>query len=371
MKKGINLFGYFPYAFGIAQGARNMGHALKQSDIKSTLVCAHLPNTKQTDTSLINYYVKSAEDIKFNTNIFFMNARDLLNTDFGDIKNNRYNIGFWNWELNEFPKDFIPALDLVDEVWVPSNFTKDSLDRLNKKPIKTIPIPVIVRPDLSITRESIGIPASAFAFYTMFDFNSAVERKNPEGVIKAFKKSFDKDSQEVILIIKMSSSFVNNRLEYNKVIAEIGDSSNIYVIDQELSKDEVDTIVNLCDCFVSLHRAEGYGLGPAEAMAMGKPVIATNWSSTTDFMNHKNSMLVDYDLIKVYGQMFTDLLKQSHQVWADPDIDHAAYYMQKIVADDSYRKSLAFEAKDTIEKFFSERPVVDKIKNRLGKLSLL
>ncbi len=130
----------------------------------------------------------------------------------------------------------------------------------------------------------------------------------------------------------------------------------------------MDALLNLTDSFISLHRSEGFGLGLAEAMYLEKPVIGTNWSGNTDFMRPDNSCLVDYELVKVgadYGPY------KAYQVWADPDIDHAVYYMKKLIKEGKWRNDLAARGALTIHKEFSPGNIGRIMKDRLKRLMLV
>jgi glycosyltransferase involved in cell wall biosynthesis len=123
-----------------------------------------------------------------------------------------------------------------------------------------------------------------------------------------------------------------------------------------------------CDCFVSLHRSEGFGLGLAEAMYQGKPVIGTDWSGNTDFMNAENSCPVRYSLERL-DQSFGPYSKG--QTWAEPDSDHAAWFMRRLVEDDSYRRRIAAAGQETIRSDYSPRAVGRRYLERLALISRL
>ena len=62
------------------------------------------------------------------------------------------------------------------------------------------------------------------------------------------------------------------------------------------------SLIALCDCYVSLHRAEAFGLPIAQAMWLGKPVIATAYSGNLDYMTPENSYLVRSRLVPIDGR---------------------------------------------------------------------
>ena len=120
---------------------------------------------------------------------------------------------------------------------------------------------------------------------------------------------------------------------------------NVFVIDRLLSRDELTSLIDACDCFVSLHRSEGFGLGPAEAMSLGKPALITNWSGNTDYMTADNCIAIDYQLVELgrdYGPY------KAHQRWAEPDLAQAAHWMKRIVAEPELAKTIGLRGRETI-----------------------
>jgi len=201
-----------------------------------------------------------------------------------------------------------------------------------------------------------------FLFLSMYDSNSTIQRKNPIGAIKAFKKAFPPSEKNVGLIIKIN----NPKEEDLKLINdELKGYRNIFIIKNTLSKTEVNSLIKCSDAFVSLHRAEGFGLVIAEAMLLGTPVIATNWSANVDFMNSENSCPVSYELKQLGEDYF---FYKAYQHWAEPDLDNAAEYMKKLFSDKSYRETLSKNAKKFIQKNFSVQKSAEKIKSRIDEI---
>ncbi len=132
-----------------------------------------------------------------------------------------------------------------------------------------------------------------------------------------------------------------------------------------MTRAEIDSLLAVCDCFVSLHRSEGFGLGPAEAMSLGKPVILTNWSGNTDYMTPDNSIGIDYQLIPV-GKVIAHY--QPDQVWADPDLEQAAYWMKSIAQDDQLARRIGLLGQETIREKFSPEVAGKLIERRLHYL---
>jgi glycosyltransferase involved in cell wall biosynthesis len=200
----------------------------------------------------------------------------------------------------------------------------------------------------------------------MFDLHSTSARKNPLAVIEAFKKAFPQNSNTVGLVLKINnaSHFPN---EVNLIKQKIMGFNNIFLIDKVLSRKEVNGLMNVTDSLVSLHRSEGFGLPLAEAMYLGKPVIATNWSGNVDFMNENNSSLVDFTLKNIeenYGPYIKD------QQWAEPEIDHAAFLMKQMVDDIDYANRIGLQAKKTILIKYSPKNIGRIYKIRLNQIEL-
>ncbi|HSK63096.1 MAG TPA: glycosyltransferase, partial [Pyrinomonadaceae bacterium] len=201
-----------------------------------------------------------------------------------------------------------------------------------------------------------------FLFLAMFDTKSVLERKNPLGVVRAFKQAFRDDDDRAGLILKF-----NNPDYEQPVMRALRDEirGNVFMIDRLLSRDELTALIGACDCFVSLHRSEGFGLGPAEAMSLAKPAIITNWSGNTDYMTADNCIAIDYELVKLgrdYGPY------KAHQHWAEPDLEQAAHWMKRIVAEPELAKTIGLRGYETITSQFSPRAVGRIIHDRLQQI---
>lgn len=365
---GINLIGYSHAEMGIGESCRLAANAIQTTDIPFGIINFTAGNPGRMND--LSWSHKETGAASYKVNIFHINAEQmpLAYIHLGNnVFNGHFNIGYWHWELPDFPDEWCNSFKLVQEIWVPTNFVRDSIS--SKSPVSVVRIPhsIEVNYDPKFNREFFELPGNPFLFLSMYDTNSYQERKNPQAAINAFERAFGKDDVSVGLVIKVINS-ESNPIEMEKLKQKIQGSKNIYLITDFMSRNEVNALINSVDCFVSLHRSEGFGLGLAEAMYLGKPVIGTNWSGNTDFMNEENSCVVDYSLIKVgndYGPYKAD------QVWADPDIEQAAYHMRKIVTDREWRETIAMKGQETIRGSFSPEVVGGMVKKRLTKLGLL
>jgi glycosyltransferase involved in cell wall biosynthesis len=283
-----------------------------------------------------------------------------------DLFDGRYNIGFWHWELPEFPEEWTGSFKLVDEVWVPSRFVQDSIARKSPVPVVRIPHAIEINCPPDIDRRYFNLPES-FLFLAMYDVYSQQERKNPRSVIEAFQKTFGPGDFSAGLVLKVTNPRYQPE-EISQLKEMVGSYKNIYLIDEVLKRQELNALINVIDCFVSLHRSEGFGLGLAEAMYLGKPVIGTNWSSNIDFMNSQNSCPVNYQIIKV-GQDHGPY--KAHQFWAEPDVEHASYFMKKLATDSHFHQMIGSSGQKTIHTEYSPKVVGRMIKDRLERLSRL
>jgi glycosyltransferase involved in cell wall biosynthesis len=308
----------------------------------------------------------------YRANIFHLNADEMGNAQriLGeDIFANRYNIGYWSWELSQFPDAWCPSLQLVDEVWAPSRFIEQAIAHKTTLPVIRMPLAVDFPEPREVRREAFGLPPDRFLFLFFFDFTSYVHRKNPHAVIRAFLQAFpDADNTRVGLVIKMNGMDLRPK-EYTQFLQSLdGEDPRIILMDKVLTDRETKTLVKLCDCFLSLHRSEGFGRGLAEAMFLGKPVIATGYSGNLDFTNDHNACLVDYTLIPVKAHEYPFAAGQK---WADPDIEHAVWYMRRLIHEPHYAQTIGRHASNYIKTYHSPSAVGAKYRARLAALQMV
>ena len=234
---------------------------------------------------------------------------------------------------------------------MPSKFSQSSFQAITHQPVQLIPIACSLPPIPLIDRAEFGIPESSFMFlFTGFIGQGTIgDRKNPAALIRSFLQAFP-SSENVCLVLKLYSPFPNAKQTHSFFDLIPPDESRIIVIDANFSQEQFYGLMNACDCYVSLHRCEGYGLGMIEAMALGKPVIAANYSGNTTFMNDHNSCLVDYTFTSTGNIPFNTNSFSSR--YAEVNIDHAATVMKQIHNDPDYRTDIANQAQLDIETHF-------------------
>lgn len=362
---GINLIGYIKAQMGLGQGSRLIAKAIEYSEIPFTIIDTKVGNpfNHQDET----WIQKISNDFKYSINIFHVNPEQMPPLQLtlpGNALDRRYNIGIWLWELPEFPSEWENAFNLVDEVWAPSVFNCESIRTKANCPVTLIPYGITAPSDPMFTREYFNLPADKFLFLTMYDANSTIQRKNPIGAVKAFRLAFPPENKSVGLVIKIN----NPKHEDLALISnELEGYDNIYIIKETLSKIAVNSLIKEVDSYISLHRAEGFGLVIAEAMLLGTPTIATNWSANTDFMTNENSCPVDYEIVEILEDCYS---YKAHQHWAEPSISSAASFMKRLVLDSEYYEKTSINGKNFIEQNFSIKHCAQTISARINEIAM-
>jgi len=362
---GVNIVGYIRSETGVGESARLCAGSARAIGLPFVLCDFNAGNSARAQD--LSWRDSIATNNPYPVNVFHINAdqmtlaRETLGAEFF---HDRYNIGFWHWELPEFPARFLSGFAFLDEIWVPSHFVMDAVSAKSPIPVVRMPHAVDFEVDPAVRRARFGLPDDAFLFLAMYDMHSAQGRKNPHAVIAAYRKAFP-DPKRVGLVLKVQNTH-SHREEFEQLMQELSDYPGIVVIDRTLSRTEVYELESVCDSFISLHRSEGFGLGLAESMYLGKPVIGTNWSGNVDFMTARNSCPVNYELVELerdFGPYY-----RKGNTWAEPDIEHAASYMARLVDDAPWRRRIALEGQRTIRTDFAPRRVGTLYRNRLKQL---
>jgi glycosyltransferase involved in cell wall biosynthesis len=320
---GVNVAGYLNTESGMGEAARLSIRSLEAAGIPVAL--NNVPSRLRMLDSSFTAFVE-ANPHPFN--LVHLNADNM--EGFARLRGdgyfrNRYTIGYWFWELAEFRRDWLPAFGFVDEVWAPSEFGRSALAARSRVPVVCMPLPIVVPSASSFGRSHFNLADDAFVFLFTFDVSSQLERKNPLGIVTAFRRAFG-GRRDVILALKFTNAEYDPRGV--RELYRAAEGINVVLFDKYMTRDELGSLMGAADCYVSLHRSEGFGLGIAEAMAMGKPVVATRYSGPCDFMTASNSYPVNYQIVPIpkdYGPYLEGFS------WAEPDIDHGSRLMKEIV----------------------------------------
>jgi glycosyltransferase involved in cell wall biosynthesis len=286
----------------------------------------------------------------------------------------RHVIGFWFWELPIVATTLVPQIARVDELWVGSRFTAAAFRGYTDKPIHVMPVPIETAPDPRLSRADFGLPEAACLFFFHFDATSTLARKNPYAVLRAFGRAFDPSKRQggARLVIK-TLNLRKSPEAHERLTREIAAVGGI-LIDADLTRAEMDALISLCDVYVSLHRSEGFGMGMAEAMLLGLPVVATGYSGNMEFMTQANSCLTGYRLRPVdetdlVHQPGIDAIYELGQLWAEPDVDHAARWMRWLCENPAARRRIGTAASATVRRRYSAEAAGAAMAARLGELS--
>jgi glycosyltransferase involved in cell wall biosynthesis len=212
-----------------------------------------------------------------------------------------------------------------------------------------------------------GIPEHRFAILYFFDLRSYTSRKNPWAVIEAFHRLIQaRPNAEVQLVLKLNYSRTDPGvvLQIKQRIAAF--AGRVTMIDATLSNNETKNLVRCCDCFLSLHRSEGFGRGGAEAMFFAKPVVATGWSGNMDYMNDEVAFPVSYTLVPVHEGEYPEF---QGQVWANPNIGEAASVLVKLVDDPAYARNIGARARTHMQQQFSDAALGARYRERLRSIA--
>ena len=365
---GLNVVGFFRGDFGLAESVRTLARTCRRTGIQASFRDAEvLPDSRQSNRAMDACLTD--EMIHRNT-LFYLNPDQLRPVwqrfgDRGELRGQRV-IGYWYWEIDAFPRRWRPALDIVEEIWVASDFVGNAIRRVTDKPVIKIPHAIHVALPRRYARAEFSLPEGRFLFLFSFDFNSFTERKNPFAAIAAFQRAFPAGDGRAGLVIKCTQGYRHpEKLGMLRALA--AEDPRIVVLDQLLSREDAFGLQNVCDAYISLHRSEGLGLGMAECMSQGKPVIATAYSGNLEFMSSDNSCLVDFTLIPVKPGEYVDY--EPGWLWADPDIDQAARYMVRLLDDPDYRNGIAERAAADMASRYGYEAVGASIAHRLAELA--
>jgi glycosyltransferase involved in cell wall biosynthesis/SAM-dependent methyltransferase len=360
--EGVNLVGFLRAEFGQGEVARRLAAALERAGIPFAAINqAEVPHRQAHDLNLA-----AGREAPYDTNLLCLNAEHLLTFAAGkrrEILEGRYSIGVWFWETNRFPDYLYPAFDLVDEVWAASDFVAHAIAQETWKPVVTFPLPVEVRPRPSMSRTELGLPPDRFLFLFTFDFFSTSVRKNPLGLIEAFRLAFEPGAGPMLLVKSINGE--RHQEDFRALREAAAEHPDIQLSDGYVTQEHMQALLATCDCYASLHRSEGFGLGLAEAMAFGKPTLATGYSGNLAFMDETNSYLVSYHL----GSVPSDSGPYPEgATWADPDVEDAARLMRRVVEqpDDAHAK--AARGRTTIERDFSPERSASFLEERLTEI---
>ncbi len=347
-RNGIEIVGLFHNPSGLGESARLCARQLHSNGYKIRCISAEsfFYKKRELDWSFEN----TAEAHEIGLRIIHLNPPMLPPYALlGGVRSytSTYNVGYWAWELEHLPPEWVKALSYINAVMGPSNFTVNTFRRYTDKPVLKVPHRVQVNTVTSGIRDRLGIAPDCFLVSCIFATQSSLERKNPESLIRAFLQAFGTDNK-ACLVFKIS----NIGPDKDRLEQMTRGHDNILFIDDVWPHEDILGLIAESNVYASLHRSEGFGLSLAEAMLLGTPVIATNWSGNVDFCNTENSFPVGYSKINVRSS-HSEFLKAGASVWAEPDIVQAARLLRQIRQNPLEATAKAERARVTARDYFT------------------
>jgi glycosyltransferase involved in cell wall biosynthesis len=332
LERGVNLYGYVFAESGTGQIGRAVVAALQAAEIPYAVI----PFRETINRQQHSFASDTNTQAIYDTNLICVNADQVpvfLEKMGPEILDRRCNIGVWAWEVDDMPAAMAKSAEYLHEVWGISEYTAAGLRRVLRTEVRAFPLPVVVPEPVVRSRAELGL-AEGFLALFCFDFESVFERKNPLAVIDAFRRAFPLGGVRPARLAEGTTAphLVIKSVNGDRHPAELARlresaGSDITIIDGYRAAEEQMALMNACDVYVSLHRAEGFGLTVAEAMALGKPVISTAWSSTLELTTEENSYLVPAQVISV-PKGTPAYPSTAH--WAEPDVDAAAVLLRRV-----------------------------------------
>lgn len=357
---GLNVIGHFCYPSGLRVSTESIVEGLRLAGTPTSL------RDMRTDVNDDPFHVNFSGTEIYDISLVHVQPDPLFEdayrrADLIEREPRPYKIAYWYWEFPSVPADW--NTHAVDEVWAATHFVAQGLRARLSVPVKTLFPGAQLQPFAPRPRAHFGLPEQSFTFLFTFHMMSVMERKNPLGLIRAFQMAFA-DDEPVTLVLK--TSFGERHSEQFEILRTAAKGLNIRLINEVYSSDEVLSLMDACDAYTSLHRSEGLGLTMAEAMLMGKPVIATNYSGNVDFMDDSNSLLVDYQLVSV-GKNIPPY--SASDLWAEPSIEHAAQLMRKVYDDPQWARDLGAAAQRSARERLSLEAAGGRIRERLVEIN--
>jgi glycosyltransferase involved in cell wall biosynthesis len=368
LRLGLNIVGFHQAELGVGESARCMVRAADAAALPVAVVPLKLNCLNPQGDATLAPRLQAANPHE--VNVFHVDApqsRDIDHHHGAAFRAGKYNIAYWAWELPEFPDAWLEYARYFDEIWCPSDFVREAIAAKLPHPVHTMPHAIgFARPTetTAAIRARFGLPADRFLFLFLYDLNSYSERKNPRALLEAYRRAFPATS-EVGVVIKVHNR-ASNPDAWARLQADAAALPGATLIAETLPRADIYALQAACDCFVSLHRSEGFGLAIAESMYLGKPVISTDWSASAEFVNDRNGCPVRAQLITLDHNVGP---YAKGQTWADADVEHAAWWMRRLVAEPALREQLGAAARATIEKRFAPAVIGRRYRRRLEAIA--
>ena len=268
-------------------------------------------------------------------------------------------VGYWAWELPVAPADWRFAARSLHEIWTPSAFSAQALEPLLPGRVRIVPHPLALAAAAAapLGRTEFGLPDNAVVVLVSCSLASSIERKNPHGGIAAFRAAFGARSDR-LLLIKLTDDG-HDPAALAMVRAATGGMANVRLETRILSDAADRALIAASDIVLSLHRSEGFGLVMADAMLLGRAVVATGWSGNLQFMDAASAALVGYRLVPARDARAIYAIPEAR--WAEPDIDDAVAQLRRLADDPMAREALGLRAREAAAVRLSGRELIAEL----------
>jgi glycosyltransferase involved in cell wall biosynthesis len=360
---GVNLIGYLSSASGVGESARALRLALEHA----AHPCSTLDLAPDGEPGRSTPIPRAEAGVSaLDVNLFCVNPegmRALREGLGGGFFAGHRNVGYWYWEMPDLPDEWLDRFDGLDEVWVASRFVAETVRKAAPDRIEVRIVPPPVPPRVSsLSRRAVGLPENGFLFLSMADARGHLSRKNPLGSIEAFRTAFG-ESKEAALVLRIH----HPEFDADGVaqLKESAKASNVIFLEGTFPRERISGLLSRCDAYVSLHRSEGFGFPLAEALALGKPAAATDYSGTRDYLTVETGFPIAFR---------TQALKRpvgpyaAGAIWAEPDVEDAARALREIYGNRTEAARRGARAAAFMEQNFSVSAAAERLSSALAEL---